>query len=182
MVNNMRYLAEKTKRWKPEEQYMAKRLRYGEKQNHNFFFQRKNEEQVYGNNEIKRQKASTSEPVNEANIEPVNEANNEPVNEANNEPVNEANNEPNNEPVNEANQNIPQNPININEVDVSSLERDPAKRLEMWKYPVNIREQVRLAYMSLGVYQIKLEWYKPRGPKNNLRRFRYAWFDMFPNI
>ncbi|XP_022035076.1 putative vacuolar protein sorting-associated protein 13B [Helianthus annuus] len=145
------------------------------------FFKRKNEEQVDGNNEIKRQKASTNEPVNEANIEPVNEANNEPVNEANNETVNEANNEPNNEPVNEANQNIPQNPININEVDVSSLERDPAKRLEMWKYPVNIREQVRLAYMSLGVYQIKLEWYKPRGPKNNLRRFRYAWFDMFPN-
>ncbi|XP_035838006.1 zinc finger MYM-type protein 1-like [Helianthus annuus] len=40
------------------------------------FFKRKNEEQVDGNNEIKRQKASTSEPVNEAN-EPVNEANNE---------------------------------------------------------------------------------------------------------
>ncbi|KAF5794087.1 putative transcription factor and/or regulators TTF-type(Zn) family [Helianthus annuus] len=51
----------------------------------------------------------------------------------------------------------------------------------MWKYPVNIREQVRLAYISLGVYQIKLEEYKPRGPKNNRRRFKYAWFDMFPD-
>ncbi|KAM0015269.1 putative transcription factor and/or regulators TTF-type(Zn) family [Helianthus debilis subsp. tardiflorus] len=51
----------------------------------------------------------------------------------------------------------------------------------MWKYPVNIREQVRLAYISLGVYQIKLQEYKPRGPKNNRRRFKYAWFDMFPN-
>ncbi|KAJ0879579.1 hypothetical protein HanRHA438_Chr10g0453121 [Helianthus annuus] len=81
-----------------------------------YFFKRKNEEQVKGidneNNEIKRQKALTSELVNE--------------------------------PINETNQNIqqehdiPQNPININEVDVSSLERDPAKRLGMWKYPVNI--------------------------------------------
>lgn len=44
---------------------------------------------------------------------------------------------------------IPQ--ANINEVDVSSLERDPAKRLEMWKYPVAKREQVRLEYLSLGV-------------------------------
>ena len=74
---------------------------------------------------------------------------------------------------------IPQ--ANINEVDVSSLERDPAKRLEMWKYPVEAREQVRLAYISLGVYQPKLEEYKPRGPKNNLRRFKFAWFGMFPN-
>ena len=74
---------------------------------------------------------------------------------------------------------IPQ--VNINEVDVSSLERDPAKRLEMWKYPVVVCEQVRLAYISLGVYQPKLEEYKPRGPKNNLRRFKFAWFGMFPN-
>ena len=66
-------------------------------------------------------------------------------------------------------------------MDVSSLERDPAKRLEMWKYPVEAREQVRLAYISLGVYQPKLEEYKPRGPKNNLRRFKFAWFGMFPN-
>ncbi|PWA86651.1 zinc finger MYM-type protein 1 [Artemisia annua] len=74
---------------------------------------------------------------------------------------------------------IPQ--ANINEVDVSSLERDPAKRLEMWKYPVMVREQVRQAYISLGVYQPKLEEYKPRGPKNNIRRFKFAWFGMFPN-
>ncbi|KAJ0545468.1 hypothetical protein HanIR_Chr08g0350181 [Helianthus annuus] len=109
------------------------------------FFKRRNEEQGRGiddeNHEIKRQKPSTNEPVNE--------------------------------PINEADQNIqqehdiPQNKININEVDINSLERDPAKRLGMWKYPVNIREQVRLAYISLGVYQIKLEEYKPRGPKNN---------------
>ncbi|XP_022003888.1 uncharacterized protein LOC110901365 [Helianthus annuus] len=118
------------------------------------FFKRKNEEQIEGiddeNHDIKRQKALTSELVNE--------------------------------PINEADQNnqheydVPQNrQENINEVDVSSLERDPAKRLEMWKYPVNIREQVRLSYISLRVYQIKLEEYKSRGPKNNLRRFKYAW-------
>ncbi|KAM0024063.1 putative transcription factor and/or regulators TTF-type(Zn) family [Helianthus debilis subsp. tardiflorus] len=124
------------------------------------FFKRKNENEeqlegnqgiVDGNNVNKRQKASTSEPVSEVNNE-VNQ---------NIPPVNEANNE--------TNQNISQNPTNINEVDVSSLERDPAKRLPMWKYPVNIREQVRLAYISLGAYQIKLDEYK------------YAWFDMFPN-
>ncbi|PWA44518.1 RNA-directed DNA polymerase, eukaryota, Reverse transcriptase zinc-binding domain protein [Artemisia annua] len=75
---------------------------------------------------------------------------------------------------------IPQ--ANINEVDVSSLERDPAKRLEMWKYPVTVREQVRLAYISLGVYQPKLEEYKPRGPKNNLRRFKFSWFGIYMSL
>nr|XP_043620074.1 uncharacterized protein LOC122591914 [Erigeron canadensis] len=109
------------------------------------FFKRKNQEkQVEGTDdeeqqESKRQKASTSEPVIGLDT---------------------------------CNQQIPQ--ANINEVDVSSLERDPAKRLEMWKYPVKVREQVRLAYISLGVYQPNLEVYKLRGPKNNLRRFKYA--------
>ncbi|MFS7925041.1 hypothetical protein Hanom_Chr04g00279751 [Helianthus anomalus] len=71
-----------------------------------FFFKRKNEEHVEGiddeNNEIKHQKTSTSEPVNEANQNIQQE------------------------------HDIPENLININEVGVSSLERDTPKRLGMW--------------------------------------------------
>jgi hypothetical protein len=96
------------------------------------FFKRKNEEQqVEGIDveiqESKRQKDSTSEPV----IGP-----------------DTCNEQPSDIPQTNINE-IPQANNNEQPSDVSSLERDPAKRLEMWKYPVEVREQVRLAYISL---------------------------------
>ena len=127
------------------------------------FFKRKNEEQQV--------EGSTSEQVKERNNDEIQESKRQKG--STSEPVSGP------DTCNEQPSEIPQG--NINEIDVSNLERDPAKRLEMWKYPVAVREQVRLAYISLGVYQPKLEEYKPRGPKNNLRRFKFAWFGMFPN-
>ncbi|KAL8234507.1 hypothetical protein R6Q59_020607 [Mikania micrantha] len=58
-------------------------------------------------------------------------------------------------PVNEVNLNhgIP----NGNEVVANNLERDPAKRKQMFDRPVNLREQVRRAYLNLGPYQIYLK-------------------------
>ncbi|XP_023766503.2 uncharacterized protein LOC111915032 [Lactuca sativa] len=70
---------------------------------------------------------------------------------------------------------------NPNEVDLKHLERDPAKRKQMWEYPVNLREQVRRAYMTLGPFQIRLQEYHAKGSKKHPRRFQYSWFNIFPN-
>ncbi|KAL3646812.1 hypothetical protein CASFOL_009356 [Castilleja foliolosa] len=68
-----------------------------------------------------------------------------------------------------------------NEVDLNHLERDPAKRKQIWEYPVNLREQVRRAYLSLGPYQIRLTEYENKGSKKHTRRFQYSYFSMFRN-
>ncbi|KAI3813620.1 hypothetical protein L1987_18348 [Smallanthus sonchifolius] len=51
----------------------------------------------------------------------------------------------------------------------------------MWEYPVNLREQVRRTYLSLGPYQIELTEYQDKGTKTHSRRFQYSWFSIFPN-
>ena len=66
-------------------------------------------------------------------------------------------------------------------MDLKHLERDPAKRKQMWEYPVNLREQVRRAYMTLGPFQIRLQEYHAKGSKKHPRRFQYSWFNIFPN-
>ncbi|KAK1408966.1 hypothetical protein QVD17_41154 [Tagetes erecta] len=67
------------------------------------------------------------------------------------------------EPENQQNPNVfeaPQGPkSNTNEVDLNNLERDPAKQKQMWNYPVDLREQVRRAYLSLGPFQLHLKEY-----------------------
>jgi len=136
------------------------------------FFKRKDEEKDKNldteNQPEKRHKASTSgDNVNDIDVDVCETVNIE---------VDKENEE------NQQGPSVPETPQpNINVIDPDSLERDPAKRIEMWKYSVNQRELVRRAYVSLGAYQIKLTKYKPRGPKHNLRRFKYAWFGEFPN-
>lgn len=39
------------------------------------------------------------------------------------------------------------------EIDISSLERDPGLRPPIWKYPVNQQDEIRRAYMKAGPYQ-----------------------------
>ena len=70
---------------------------------------------------------------------------------------------------------------NSEEDDPNSLERDPAKRKQLSSYPVNQREQVRLAYLNLGPFQIELKKYPSNGPDKRPRRFQYSWFNIFPN-
>ncbi|KAI3495367.1 hypothetical protein L1887_37696 [Cichorium endivia] len=69
---------------------------------------------------------------------------------------------------------------NSEEVDPNSLERDPAKRKQLSLYPVNQREQVRLAYLNLGPFQIQLKTYHAKGSEKRPRRFQYSWFRIFP--
>ncbi|XP_022030770.1 zinc finger MYM-type protein 1-like [Helianthus annuus] len=124
------------------------------------FFKRKDDEQ-----ESKRQKTSTSEP--EEHEAP---------------PPPQSNTIPNEAPPPQSNSNeAPQPQSDTNEVDVNLIERDPGKRKPMWEHPVNLREQVRRAYLSFGPYQIELAEYKVNGTKKQARRFRYPWFKLYPN-
>ncbi|XP_076951604.1 uncharacterized protein LOC143625018 [Bidens hawaiensis] len=106
------------------------------------FFKRKDDEQ-----ESKRHKASTSEPV--TSEVPQAEPN-----------TNEAVQNQENQQEKNGNSNASQP---NNEVDLKNLERDPAKRKPMWQHSVNVREQVRRAYLSLGAYQVHLTEYKDKG-------------------
>ncbi|XP_023735217.1 uncharacterized protein LOC111883080 [Lactuca sativa] len=109
------------------------------------------EETLNENHESKLQKASTSEP----------------------QPQQHGNQQEND--ISEATQSNP------NEVDLKQLERDPAKRKQMRDYPVNLREEVRRTYMTLGPFQIRLKEYHAKGSKKHPRRFQYSWFNTFPN-
>ncbi|KAK2379326.1 hypothetical protein QL285_067140 [Trifolium repens] len=66
------------------------------------------------------------------------------------------------------------------EVDVlNSIERDPGKRLPIWKYPPNEVDQIRRAYMKWGPYQIRLKDYPLSGKGDHPRRFQETWFEIF---
>ncbi|XP_076908506.1 uncharacterized protein LOC143565408 [Bidens hawaiensis] len=114
------------------------------------FFTKKDDEQT-----SKRHRASTSESVNFK--APQQSQSN--TNEVNLNQVNQQENHGDSE--------TPQLKSNAKDVDPNQLERDPAKRKPMWEHPVNLREQVRRAYLSLGPYKIQLTEYKNNGPKGH---------------
>jgi hypothetical protein len=62
--------------------------------------------------------------------------------------------------------------LNVNEVDAFSIERDPGKRPPMWDYPVNRRDEIRMAYLKAHPYQIFRSDYPFSGPKNHPRHFQ----------
>jgi len=64
---------------------------------------------------------------------------------------------------------------------IEFLERDPAKRPQIWQYPPNQRDVVKRAYLNLGPMQPLLQTYKPSGPQHHRRRFQYHWFSCFPS-
>ncbi|XP_023753024.1 uncharacterized protein LOC111901409 [Lactuca sativa] len=112
-----------------------------------YFFKRKvdDKETNHESEESKHHKASTSEPQpqkteNQQEIEP----------------------QPQGKENLQENEPQPQEKENPNELDLKNLERDPAKRKQMWDYPVNLREQVRRAYMNLGPFQIRLKEYQAK--------------------
>ncbi|GJV75109.1 zinc finger MYM-type protein 1-like protein [Tanacetum coccineum] len=87
-----------------------------------------------------------------------------------------------NQPQNQTEEHISQTPKpNTEEVDLNSLERDPGKRTQMCKYPANKKEEVRLAYLNKGLFQIHLKKYPAKGSQKYPRRFQYSWFGIFPN-
>ncbi|GJR80126.1 zinc finger MYM-type protein 1-like protein [Tanacetum coccineum] len=92
------------------------------------------------------------------------------------------NSQPQNQPQNQTEEHISQTPKpNTEEVDLNSLERDPGKRTQMCKYPANKKEEVRLAYLNKGPFQIHLKKYPAKGSQKYPRRFQYSWFGIFPN-
>ncbi|XP_023752114.1 uncharacterized protein LOC111900456 [Lactuca sativa] len=122
---------------------------------HSFFKRKVDNEEIHDKNEeIKRHKASTSEPQPQ---------------------------EHENQQENDRNEATQSNPNEVVQADLKQLERDSAKRKQIWEYPVNLREEVRRAYMSLGPFQIHLKEYHAKGSKKHPRRFQYSWFNIFPN-
>ena len=54
------------------------------------------------------------------------------------------------------------------------LERDPGKHLQIWQYPPNQIDEVRMAYLKWGLYQMRLENYPLFGKDDYPRRFQYT--------
>ncbi|XP_023735201.2 uncharacterized protein LOC111883070 [Lactuca sativa] len=131
-----------------------------------YFYKRKadDKETNHESEESKRHKVSTSEPQLQ---EMGNQQENEPQPQENDKQQ-------------ESEPQI-QEKENPNEVDLKNLERDPAKQKQMWDFPVNLREQVRRAFLNLGPFQIHLKEYQAKGSKKHPRRFKYSWFNIFPN-
>ncbi|XP_020411638.1 uncharacterized protein LOC18793132 [Prunus persica] len=68
-----------------------------------------------------------------------------------------------------------------NEVDISTLERDPGIRPQIWNYPVNQRDEIRRAYINVGPYQPILSKYPKFGSVTHQRSFQSSWFKLFPS-
>ncbi|XP_061370261.1 uncharacterized protein LOC133312978 [Gastrolobium bilobum] len=69
----------------------------------------------------------------------------------------------------------------VKEDDLASLERDPALRPPIWKFPINQQDEIRRAYLKLGPFQCKLQNYPFSGLEKNRRHFCSSWFDLFPS-
>ncbi|XP_074374477.1 uncharacterized protein LOC141714877 [Apium graveolens] len=71
-------------------------------------------------------------------------------------------------------------PTNItSRIDLASLERDPGLHHPIWKYPPNVRDDIRHEYIRLGACQPKLhkDQYPPTKFGNQRRRFQASWFN-----
>ncbi|KAL6547371.1 hypothetical protein OROMI_023092 [Orobanche minor] len=65
------------------------------------------------------------------------------------------------------------------EIDLGSLERDPALRIPIWKQPVNQRDEIRRAYIKMGPYQPVLPLYPATKFSSQNRRFQGRWYKQF---
>ncbi|GMI77977.1 hypothetical protein like AT1G19260 [Hibiscus trionum] len=76
-------------------------------------------------------------------------------------------------------QSPPKSPIvEVEEVNIPLIERDPRLRKPMWEHPINQRDEIRRAYLRAGPYQIRLSSY-PFSEEKHHRRFQYSWFAQF---
>ncbi|XP_022859956.1 uncharacterized protein LOC111380584 [Olea europaea var. sylvestris] len=62
----------------------------------------------------------------------------------------------------------------------TSIEWDLGKRKQMFEHPANLRDEIRIAYIKVGPYQLKLEEYPRVEGKKQARRFQKKWFTGFP--
>ncbi|KAJ9544759.1 hypothetical protein OSB04_024466 [Centaurea solstitialis] len=72
--------------------------------------------------------------------------------------------------------------IESNDIDLSTLERDPGLRSQIYDYPINQQDTVRRAYMNLGPLQPTLSMFPKSGPETHKRSFQASWFKLYPWI
>ncbi|KAH1073882.1 hypothetical protein J1N35_026210 [Gossypium stocksii] len=65
-------------------------------------------------------------------------------------------------------------------LDLSNLEREPGLRKQIYEYPVNMRDEIRRAYIKAGPYQPILLEYPASNSKKHPRYFQPSWFKKFP--
>jgi hypothetical protein len=66
--------------------------------------------------------------------------------------------------------------IQPQEMDATSLEYDPRLCPQIWKFPVNLQDEIRRAYLRIGPYQPQCSEYIATGPENHHRRFQASWY------
>ncbi|TYH24740.1 hypothetical protein ES288_A03G115100v1 [Gossypium darwinii] len=64
-------------------------------------------------------------------------------------------------------------------LDLSNLEREPGLRKQIYEYPVNMRDEIRRAYIKAGPYQPILSEYPASNSKKHPRYFQPSWFKQF---
>ncbi|KAH9741124.1 TTF-type domain-containing protein [Citrus sinensis] len=65
-------------------------------------------------------------------------------------------------------------------IDTPYLERDPGLRFSISTFPIDKREDVRMAYINMGPFQPKLQKYPLTKYGMQNRRFQFSWFSKFP--
>ncbi|KAH9648706.1 TTF-type domain-containing protein [Citrus sinensis] len=65
-------------------------------------------------------------------------------------------------------------------IDTPYLERDPRLRFSISAFPIDKREDVRMAYINMGPFQPKLQKYPSTKYGTQNRRFQFSWFLKFP--
>jgi hypothetical protein len=68
----------------------------------------------------------------------------------------------------------------INGIDLSTIERDPGMRTQIYDYPVNHQDTVRRAYLNLTPLQPTLSVYPKSGDIDHKRSFQVSWFKLYP--
>ncbi|TYG65428.1 hypothetical protein ES288_D06G184600v1 [Gossypium darwinii] len=64
-------------------------------------------------------------------------------------------------------------------LDLSNLECEPGLRKQIYEYPVNMRDEIRRAYIKAGPYQPILSEYPTFNSKKHHRYFQASWFKQF---
>ena len=70
----------------------------------------------------------------------------------------------------------------VESFDISTLQRDPRLRPQIWEYSVNQRDEIRCAYLKVGPHRFipsSSSGYPFSGTKTNRRRFQSSWYKMF---
>jgi hypothetical protein len=69
--------------------------------------------------------------------------------------------------------------IQLEEIDVTSLEPDPGLRPQIWEFPINLQDEIRRAYIKAGPCQPKLSEFPFSGEGKNRRRFQRSWYKKY---